>query len=638
MITLKHNKSNLMIFTLVLISLLSILISISSVSATSTVYVNTTGNDINGNGSADNPYLTIGKGISSVDSNGTINIANGQYTGVGNTNITISKNMTITGQSQSGTIINGTGTNWIFHINSGLNVVIQDLTIVNGNATYGGAIENDAGSALTVNNCTFTGNKATNGGAIGNHGDTLTVNNCTFTGNKANYGGGAIDGTLLTVNNCTFAGNNASTEGGAIQSWNTLIVTDSTFTGNYAGLYGGAILNWLNCNMTNCTFTINKANYEGGAIYNNNEGILNVTGSTFTGNNATSDGGAIFNGGTSNINGCTFTGNEATYGGVFHNDGTLTVSGCTFNGNSGGQGGAVHNDGPLTVNGCIFTNNHSNGISDPEYGDFGGGAIYVDEHNCTITGCNFYQNTAENHGGAIYIGDWFVTHGGGVINIKYGQFVGNSASAGQDIWISYPARNLVNATLNWWGSNNGPIVNVGPAVDRIKIDDYDVPDSIYAPYLIMRINGDPSSIHTGQTSTITANVYMDSNGTDHSTDAAQFFSGPEVTFRSNLGTIGSYTKTVDWILGQAVRTYHALTAGEDPITATDGPTVTTTLTILQTPVTPTNPVTQSGNDVKATTITEKEGTIGMQETGLPLAPLALAVLTVLGGLAGTRRK
>jgi hypothetical protein len=37
-------------------------------------------------------------------------------------------------------------------------------------------------------------------------------------------------------------------------------------------------------------------------------------------------------------------------------------------------------------------------------------------------------------------------------------------------------------------------------------------------------------------------------------------------------------------------------------------------------------------------VTTTNKTIGMQETGAPLAPLAIAVLMVLGGFAGTRRK
>jgi hypothetical protein len=117
---------------LLLISL-ALLISLSTVSANE-IYVNTTGNDTSGSGTADNPYLTIQTGINNTEANGTIHIADGQYSGTNNTNITISKNLNIIGQSQENTIINGTNTNWIFKILTGVNVTICNLTLANGDS------------------------------------------------------------------------------------------------------------------------------------------------------------------------------------------------------------------------------------------------------------------------------------------------------------------------------------------------------------------------------------------------------------------------------------------------------------------------------------------------------------------------
>ncbi|KAF5083360.1 DUF11 domain-containing protein [Methanobacterium aggregans] len=177
----------------ILLTIFAIMVSISSVSAASTVYVNATGGNDSNIGTIDHPYQTIAQGISSVDENGTVHIADGTYSGTGNTNITINKNMNINGQSQTGTIINGTDTNWIFHINSGVTATITNLTLTQGNATsYGGAIYNYG--TLTVTNCTFTNNTATSfGGAIENRG-SLVVYGSTFIKNIANgEGGGAID-------------------------------------------------------------------------------------------------------------------------------------------------------------------------------------------------------------------------------------------------------------------------------------------------------------------------------------------------------------------------------------------------------------------------------------------------------------
>jgi hypothetical protein len=79
---------------------------------------------------------SIKNATGTVNANGRINITAGQYTGIDNTQITINKNMTINGESKKNTIINGTSTNGIFHIQNGINLTITNLTLT---ASYGGA-------------------------------------------------------------------------------------------------------------------------------------------------------------------------------------------------------------------------------------------------------------------------------------------------------------------------------------------------------------------------------------------------------------------------------------------------------------------------------------------------------------------
>ncbi|AEG18409.1 Ig-like domain-containing protein [Methanobacterium paludis] len=238
-------------------------------------YVSTNGNDnYDGlspvwNGTS-GPKATITGAINILAPNGTVYITNGTYN---ESNIIIDKNMNIIGESQSGTIINGQKTgNSIFTIASGVTVTITNLTLTNGTAEeYGGAIRNFGN--LTVNNSTFTNNNADNcGGAIYNEGN-LTVGNSTFTGNTANqYGGGAIANfRTLTVGNSTFTNNSidgSNVSGGAIRNFfGTLTVGNSTFTGNTAH-NGGAIYNCGGSSTVgNSTFTGNTA-YVGGAIAN----------------------------------------------------------------------------------------------------------------------------------------------------------------------------------------------------------------------------------------------------------------------------------------------------------------------------------------------------------------------------------
>ncbi len=268
----KHSKNAIFL----LIAVCIVVSSLSCVSATD-VYVSTNGSDSNA-GSVDSPYLTIGTGVTSSAANDTVHIADGVYSGTGNTNIQINKNLTISGQSQSGTIIDGNNANRIFIISSGTNVVLQNLTITNANTINdGGAIYNEG--TLTATNCSFTNNNATFGGAIVIYGNAI-LTGCTFTSNTvaSGWGGAAIfnDRGTLTATNCNFTNNNATSDS------------------------GGALYNAGNAILTGCTFTSNSASWDGGAIWN--ERILSVNFSRIIGNNALSNGNAIYNyNGTVNV-------------------------------------------------------------------------------------------------------------------------------------------------------------------------------------------------------------------------------------------------------------------------------------------------------------------------------------------------
>ena len=309
---------------------------ISSVSAASgdIIYVNgSSGNDSWDGLSAtwtsgtSGPKLSIKNATGTVNNGGTVNIADGNYMGVNNTKITINKNMAIIGQSQTGTVINGTDSAWIFKIQSGATVTIENLTITNGNAYNGGAIYN--GGNLTVSDGRFTDNYAyVAGSAIYNHG-TLAVVYSSFLNNDAdggfgdpayNFAAGAIynDGNLTVTDsyfaeNCVMYGH-----GAAIHNNGVLIITGTDFIGNSAYGSGGAIYNDNTLIMANSNFIANVAYAVGGAIYN--IGTLAVTDSSFLNNVAygacyapyiSTAGGAIYNdyGGTYTVNSCQFEGN-----------------------------------------------------------------------------------------------------------------------------------------------------------------------------------------------------------------------------------------------------------------------------------------------------------------------------------------
>lgn len=456
-----------------------------------TIYVNTAGNDTTGNGSAENPYLTIQKGVSSVNENGIIYIANGQYNGANNTNISIAKNMTITGNSPTETIIEGQGL--IFLINPNVNVIIQNLTLKNGTAAFGGAICNygtlrvenctfvnnsatQAGGAITnwfgtlnVIDCTFLNNTSPEGGSILNLGGNCTVNGSTFINNTATnafFGGAAIfdlqgnlniTGSNFTNNNatasdgaavyssgnlniygCTFTGN----EGGAvINEYGTLNITTSNFRNNSAIYYGGAVYTYGNCTVSSSNFTNNNA-HDGGCI--GSFGILTVSDSTFTGNQAEELGGAIYIEGNLTVENCTFILNNGTSGGAICNNGTSTINSSIFNNNTAyaignAIGGAIRNLGTLSVADCTFNNNSASGNWNIMGGAIGNYCFINDSSstsvNCTITNCTFTGNSAQI-GGAIENSCSVGNSGSGTANcnITGSTFLNNIADSGGAIY------------------------------------------------------------------------------------------------------------------------------------------------------------------------------------------------------------
>ena len=177
--------------------------------------------------------------------------------------IDINKNLTIDGGS--GVIISGDDETRIFYI-SNATVEMKNLTLENGNADFGSAVEvygNNGTASFTAINCTFKNNSAGYGGAVdvdGNNGTaSFTAINCTFKNNEAVWGG-AVDMYTFNNNNataylfhCTFDGNTAYINGGDgiyIDGANTtLYAYNSIFTGsdNQIVATNGGVANLTNC-------------------------------------------------------------------------------------------------------------------------------------------------------------------------------------------------------------------------------------------------------------------------------------------------------------------------------------------------------------------------------------------------------
>lgn len=229
-----------------------------------------TGNDTTGNGSSATPYKSFHKAYTTASNGDTINLTgtfswtNADETGdIQYGGYEIAKNLTITGQNASSTIIQAAttstaGTRRVFTIKNGYTVSLQNMKVRYGrnatdyNGREGGGILVETGGTLTVTDSHITQNYVNStswggfGGGIQNLG-TLTVNRTTIDNNFAQSQGGGVNNAYLAaatnvsyITNSTLAFNSTAdtvaTVGGAglyIRS-GTVYVTNSTIAYNDA--------------------------------------------------------------------------------------------------------------------------------------------------------------------------------------------------------------------------------------------------------------------------------------------------------------------------------------------------------------------------------------------------------------------
>jgi predicted outer membrane repeat protein len=474
----------------------------------------------------------LGEAITNASDGDTINLDTGTYTN-NVTNMSINKNLTINGKDPKTTIIDAQNLGRIFNIQYNGTLTLINITLINGNATDGGAIYNNGGR-LTLINCRLTNNQVTegsvggaiynggnvnisksefrnnianSGGAIFNNG-TLQINNTNFTANNASYGG-AINTIMVTIINNSNFSNNTGRQGGAIRNGGSnanLTVNNSTFSENQANINvglngnGGAIVNTNgNVNISNSAFNQNTAENNGAAIWNNAiiSGTLNINNSTFINNTATNIGGAIYTSESinTNVSNSSFINNAATVGGAIYNTLAIntTVMNSIFINNTANNGAAIYNPvrASMNVYSSKFTNNSAT---------INGGAI-LNDGDMIVDLSNFTSNTALN-GSAIYTGTTSslkVTNsnltnnkGGATLNINginTSITSTNIFNNTQGVIISY---NAVNTTLNhnrifnntnttgFDLENNGLNTNTNlnwwgantPAINGVALDNY----------------------------------------------------------------------------------------------------------------------------------------------------------------------
>ena len=244
------------------------------------------------------------------------------------------------------------------YVKDGAEVSLSNITFINGNETYNGAVIRQDYGVVTIDNCVFTNNGGENRQAlIQNKNGNLTIINSVFDKNTAHktgtsYGNIYVSGGNLYVENCNFT-NNYNKYGVFYITQSQAEIYNSSFIGNNATSSSGG---------------------SGAGIY---------VGGTSTTQSKSS--GKITDGIASNliVKNCEFINNTA-FGGTYY----------------GGNGGAIYvnNNVTVSIEDSLFKNNVA--ISDGQTGK--GGAIFASAGDITLTGCVFENNAAEE-GAELYL-------------------------------------------------------------------------------------------------------------------------------------------------------------------------------------------------------------------------------------------
>ena len=139
-----------------------------------------------------------------------------------------------------GHTISGDGQFRIFDVQRG-NLTIRHLTLTDGRAEFGGAIQLRGGSEVTISHSILANNSAVYGGAIAHRGgqpNRLTIDSSSFLGNRAEWHAGALEivGGTVAIKNSSFLENHSDGFGGVIlvQPNSKVRVENSTFHKNSA--------------------------------------------------------------------------------------------------------------------------------------------------------------------------------------------------------------------------------------------------------------------------------------------------------------------------------------------------------------------------------------------------------------------
>lgn len=242
---------------------------------------------------ADSGAGSLRAAIASASSGDTVEFApvlDGQTITLASGELTIGKNLTITGPGATHLTISGNGASRVLYVSSGT-VDISGLTITDGNGTHpsdGSTNQGDdidvegASTSVTLDGLAITGaNGSLFGGGVGFSDATVHITNSTIAANTVTgfaIGGGIWqDGGTMTLTNDTITGNTGTSLGGGIaeatapSSAESASLTNVTLASNQATSQGGNIFATHGTIFKNTIIAGGMAASKGNCAYNTGE-------------------------------------------------------------------------------------------------------------------------------------------------------------------------------------------------------------------------------------------------------------------------------------------------------------------------------------------------------------------------------
>lgn len=290
-------------------------------------------------------------------------------------------------------------------IDSAGNLTLLQCSINNNGRTvnYGAAIHNTGTLMLRSSTVAENGNPYISGGGIFNEGGAVTLEYSTLRNNMAGAGGGIHNSSgSITIKNSTIEQNGSRFPGGGIYSEGASIVTivDSTLSKNGGRPGGGIFVQGGRLMLNNSVVQENSSQSSGGGLYIANGTVTVENQTVFRMNFAVYAGGGIYNNGSDllSLANVQIEANRTQFndGGGIYNQGPggISIRGLTVISNTAaGSGGGIYNLGELSVDGMSIANNRAS--------DKGGGLFHANA-DARISHTGFSGNQARSDGGGVY--------------------------------------------------------------------------------------------------------------------------------------------------------------------------------------------------------------------------------------------